>query len=242
MQFSVLMSVYSKDNPTHFQMALESVTEQQTLKPNQVVVVFDGPVSKEIEQSVINVVHNNGNIQFDIVRQKENQGLAAALNAGIAECKYEYIARMDADDIAVICNGQIELDYAIETIEKWCDENIMKLNYCKSGILILKRRLSNKEELKRKDNLINKVNVECFINNNSNDNSSNYDAEGFDNSDGNDTNTTNSNISLLYKNIPIFEEYKYLCIELNNKLNPVNHLKNVNIKLLKKNEQIKKDH
>ena len=143
-----------------------------------------------------------------------------------------------ADDIAVICNGQIGLDYAIETIEKWCDENIMKLNYCKSGILILKGRLRNIRELKKKIILLIKVNVGCLINNNSNDNCSNYDAEGFDKSDGNDTNTTNSNISLLYKNIPIFEEYKYLCIELNNKLNPVNHLKNVNIKLLKKNEQI----
>ena len=38
----------------------------------------------------------------------------------------------------------MELDNAIETIEKWCDENIMKLNYCKYGILILKGRLSNK--------------------------------------------------------------------------------------------------
>ena len=143
-----------------------------------------------------------------------------------------------ADDITIICNGKIELDNSIETIEKWCDENIMKLNYCKSGILILKGRLSNKEELKRKDNLINKVNVECFINNNSNDNSSNYDIEENDKSKENDSNKTNSNNSLLYKNIPIFEEYKYLYIELNNKLNPVNHLKNVNIKLLKKNEQI----
>ena len=114
----------------------------------------------------------------------------------------------------------------------------MKLNYCKSGILILKRRLSNKEELKRKDNLINKVNVECFINNNSNNNSSNYDIEENDKSKENDSNKTNSNNSLLYKNIPIVEDYKYLYIKLNNKLNPVNHLKNVNIKLLKKNEQI----
>ena len=143
-----------------------------------------------------------------------------------------------ADDIAIIYNNQIELDNAIETIEKWCDENIMKLNYCKSGILILKGRLSNKEELKRKDNLINKVNVECFINNNSNNNSSNYDIEENDKSKENDSNKTNSNNSLLYKNIPIVEDYKYLYIKLNNKLNPVNHLKNVNIKLLKKNEQI----
>ena len=72
------------------------------------------------------------------------------------------------------------MDNAIETIEKWCDENIMKLNYCKSGILILKGRLRNIGELKRKDNFINKVNVGCLINNNSNDNCSNYDAEGFD--------------------------------------------------------------
>ena len=54
-----------------------------------------------------------------------------------------------ADDITIICNSQIELDNSIETIEKWCDENIMKLNYCKSGILILKGRLRNIRELKK---------------------------------------------------------------------------------------------
>lgn len=111
MQFSVLMSVYKNDNPVHFQLALESVTKCQILKPDQVVVVFDGPVSSKIEDAVNYVKNSNKSIQFDIIKLADNKGLAAALNIGLSACKYEYIARMDADDIAVDIRFEHQIDY-----------------------------------------------------------------------------------------------------------------------------------
>lgn len=98
--FSVLMSVYGKDNPMFFLEALRSVSTRQSLKPNQIVVVYDGPVSEEIQQHVAVCSQENSEIEFTEVAKWENAGLAAALNSGLKACKYQWVARMDADDIA----------------------------------------------------------------------------------------------------------------------------------------------
>lgn len=100
MGFSVLMSVYGKDVPDHFKEALESVTKKQTVKPSQVVIIKDGPVSSEID-SIINSVHSEiKDIDFTVISKEKNSGLAAALNTGLKACKYNWVARMDSDDIA----------------------------------------------------------------------------------------------------------------------------------------------
>lgn len=99
--FSVLISVYCKDDPSFFEKALESVTVYQTLQPNQIVIVEDGPVPKEIEDAITNVQKASGDIEFTIIRKNKNAGLAAALNTGLHSCRYEWVARMDSDDISV---------------------------------------------------------------------------------------------------------------------------------------------
>ena len=48
MEFSVLLSVYKKENPIYLKEALDSVWEKQTLRPAEVVVVEDGPLTKEL--------------------------------------------------------------------------------------------------------------------------------------------------------------------------------------------------
>ena len=49
MQFSVLMSVYYKDNLQWLKQSIESVLNN-TVKPNQIVLVVDGQISNELEQ------------------------------------------------------------------------------------------------------------------------------------------------------------------------------------------------
>lgn len=100
MKFSVLMSVYKSDKCDHFEIALRSVTIQQILKPAQVVIVKDGPVDEKIDLIIEMVKNECQDICFDIISLQENKGLAKALNIGIEKCRFEYIARMDADDIS----------------------------------------------------------------------------------------------------------------------------------------------
>ena len=111
MQFSVLMSVYKNDNPEYYKLALESVTTNQSLKPTQAVIVYDGPVPDEIDKITTEVKNLNENIEFTVLKQEKNQGLAAALNTGLHECKYEYVARMDSDDISVPNRFELQIHY-----------------------------------------------------------------------------------------------------------------------------------
>lgn len=67
--FSVLMSVYKRDNPRYLDIALDSI-EQQTIKPNEIVLVEDGPVSEKI-QSVINEHIRRSTIQFKNIKLKK---------------------------------------------------------------------------------------------------------------------------------------------------------------------------
>ena len=48
MRYSVLMSVYKNDNPDCLKIALESIYDKQTKKPDEIVVVFDGPLTEEL--------------------------------------------------------------------------------------------------------------------------------------------------------------------------------------------------
>ena len=95
---SVLMSVYKNDIPKNVITAVESVINQ-TLPPKQIVMVVDGPISEELEKTLSDL-----DKKYDILElhyQKENQGLGKTMENGTKFCKYEFIARMDADDIAM---------------------------------------------------------------------------------------------------------------------------------------------
>lgn len=108
MEYSVLMTVYGKDNPEYFKKALLSMIKQ-TKQPNEIVIVKDGPVSAEIQDVIdeLNIKYLNMIVQ---VQLNKNFGLGLALNEGIKVCKHELIARMDSDDISLPtrCEKQIE--------------------------------------------------------------------------------------------------------------------------------------
>lgn len=111
MEFSVLMSVYKKDNPEFFKEALESVTIKQKKKPNQVVIIQDGPVSQIINEIIQQIQSEVREIEFTVIKLLHNRGLAAALNVGLDECKYNWIARMDSDDISLPDRFDKQLDF-----------------------------------------------------------------------------------------------------------------------------------
>ena len=101
MKLSVLMSVYEKDSPEHLRLALRSIYEDQTRKPDEIVVVFDGP----LPQALLDVLHefSSAGRKKEIVRylpQEKNAGLGRALQIGQEYCTGDYIFRMDADDIS----------------------------------------------------------------------------------------------------------------------------------------------
>ncbi|MBO7541955.1 MAG: glycosyltransferase [Bacteroidales bacterium] len=96
--FSVLMSVYRKENPEFLRQALDSVFDQ-TAVPAEVVLVEDGPLTDELYALLDD--YGNSHPELKRVPLSENRGLGLALQEGINHCSNELVARMDTDDISV---------------------------------------------------------------------------------------------------------------------------------------------
>ncbi len=97
-RFSVLMSIYHKENASFFKRAMESVWDQ-TLKPAEVILIEDGPVGEEIH-SVEALFAERNEIALKIVPLQESHQLGRALAIGLEHCSCDIVARMDTDDIA----------------------------------------------------------------------------------------------------------------------------------------------
>jgi glycosyltransferase involved in cell wall biosynthesis len=98
--FSLLMAIYSGDRADFFVDAFESSVTEQQLRPDEVVLVQDGPISDALAAAVDHVVASSP-VPVIRVRVEKNAGLAAALTTGLAHCTHDVVARMDADDISM---------------------------------------------------------------------------------------------------------------------------------------------
>ena len=96
--YSVLMSVYYKENSEYLKQAIESI-QAQTFPTDDFVLVCDGPLNQELDSVIKKKQQEMKNI-LNVVRLKKNARLGNALNKGIQQCKNELVARMDSDDIS----------------------------------------------------------------------------------------------------------------------------------------------
>ena len=91
------MCVYGGDNAEHFKDAVESILNQ-TVKPEEVIIVVDGPVSTPLD---VVICEYEKLPCCKIIRLKENQGHGVARRTSLSYCSYDIVALMDADDISV---------------------------------------------------------------------------------------------------------------------------------------------
>ncbi len=108
--FSVLMSVYKSDDPGFLKAALMSTYEQQTLKPDEIVIVFDGPLTQELTE-VLNAFAADKPDVVKYLPQETNRGLGQALHIGQQHCTCDYIFRMDSDDINLPTRFERQAEY-----------------------------------------------------------------------------------------------------------------------------------
>ena len=95
-KYSVLMSIYYKENPKYFKKSIISMLEQ-TVKADEIIIVKDGQLTSDLENVIEEFKHES---IIKIISLPENKGLGEALNIGIQHCNNEIIARMDTDDIS----------------------------------------------------------------------------------------------------------------------------------------------
>ena len=97
MKFSVLMSIYHREQPEFLRQCLQSLCAQ-TLAADEVVLVYDGPLTPQLEAVADSF---QAALPLKIVRLAENVGLGRALNEGLAHCSHDWVFRMDGDDICL---------------------------------------------------------------------------------------------------------------------------------------------
>lgn len=110
--FSVAMSVYGKDDPRFFDRALQSITEEQSVVPAEIVLVCDGPLSEGLD-SIIDKYRSRYDC-FKIIRLSENKGLGNALKLAVENASNDLIARMDSDDVSLPDRFEQQLAYFAE--------------------------------------------------------------------------------------------------------------------------------
>ena len=124
MQFSVLMSIYAATKADDLDRCLENLAAQ-SLAPDQIVLVRDGPVKSGIEQCII---RHSQNLPLHHLHFSQNRGLGLALRDGLQACDHEFVARVDSDDWSVPKRFSLQVDYlvnnpSISVIGGWLKEN-----------------------------------------------------------------------------------------------------------------------
>jgi glycosyltransferase involved in cell wall biosynthesis len=108
-KFSVLLSVYRNENIIFLQEAIESVSFDQSIKPDEIILVKDGFLTPELETTILDLKKR---IPFlKVYGYQRNMGLGYALNYGLDKCSNELIFRMDTDDIACSNRFETQLKY-----------------------------------------------------------------------------------------------------------------------------------
>ena len=124
-RLAVIMSLYWNDNLEYVSMATQSVLSQ-SFSLFDFYIRYDGPVKNEVDKYLSSI--NDSRIRLN--KREENLGLAQSLNDILSEvlCKgYDFIARMDADDICMPDRFQRQIEYlgghpGIDCLGTWAIE------------------------------------------------------------------------------------------------------------------------
>jgi glycosyltransferase involved in cell wall biosynthesis len=106
--FSLLVPVYDGDRPDYLRRAFRSAVDEQTVRPDEVVIVRDGPVRDELARCVAELVAGSP-VPVTLVALERNAGLGPALDRGLAASRHDVVARQDADDVSMPHRFEVEL-------------------------------------------------------------------------------------------------------------------------------------
>lgn len=110
MKFSVLMSLYFKENPKFLKDCFNSVWFKQSIKPKEIILVLDGMITDELSQ-VVQSLKNEIGSNLKVIALEKNVGLGKALNEGLKHCTCEWVFRMDTDDICKANRFEKQIEY-----------------------------------------------------------------------------------------------------------------------------------
>jgi len=149
MKFSVLMSIYAKEEPACFDRCMHSIWDEQTKKPDEIILVQDGELTEALSATISYWQNRIGN-DFIVVALEKNQGLGKALNQGLKACRYELVARMDTDDIALPQRFEKQLDIFIKNKDiDICSSWVSEFNDDENKIVSYRKVPENHDEIEK---------------------------------------------------------------------------------------------
>ena len=110
---SVIIATYKGEKPQYLDRALRSIWDDQKRKPDEIVLVEDGPLTTGL-CSVVDAWKEILESRLVVIEKPVNQGLAAALNDAIEVAHGDLIARMDSDDISLPDRFMLQEQYMDE--------------------------------------------------------------------------------------------------------------------------------
>ena len=157
--FSVLLSVYYKENPEFLEKSIESIYFGQTLKPDEIILVEDGSLTEELYSTIENLKNHIGKEILKTVKLEKNMGLGNALRIGVEECSNELIARMDTDYIVYPNRFEKQIKYfknypETDVLGTFMSEFTGNIN----NIICIKDAPNNKTDMKKYMKLRDPVN------------------------------------------------------------------------------------
>ncbi len=146
---AVIMSIYHADRLKFVKESVESILDQ-TFSDFDYYISFDGPVPGNIDEYISTLKDP----RIRLYRIEKNGGLAAALNHLLAivlhNSEYQFIARMDADDISMPERFQKQREFLIpnpniSSVGCWYEEIDEE-----GKVLTLRRLPTNHESLRKR--------------------------------------------------------------------------------------------
>ncbi|RKG33170.1 glycosyltransferase [Acinetobacter guerrae] len=116
MNFTVLLSLYDKEKPLFLDQSFESIWNNQSIRPPEIVLVLDGPIGNLLQQKLDDWKSIIG-MQLKVIPLLQNVGLGKALNEGLKHCSNEWVFRMDTDDICTSDRFEKQITFIEENPE-----------------------------------------------------------------------------------------------------------------------------
>jgi glycosyltransferase involved in cell wall biosynthesis len=108
-QFSVLLSVYKNESSRNLLDSINSIYQEQTIKPAEIILIKDGWLTNELDDAIKYLLSTTPPLK--VYGYRQNRGLGYALNYGLKKCSNELVFRMDTDDISLPERFEKQLKY-----------------------------------------------------------------------------------------------------------------------------------
>ena len=127
-KLACLLPVWRGDDPVVFKLAVDSVIDQQLGDNIELTIFFclDG----DLKRSQLQIIEQSSSLVSTVnINNKYSRGLANNLNSGLEEVlkgNFDYIARMDADDICLNNRFSVQLKYlqenqGVDVVGSWAE-------------------------------------------------------------------------------------------------------------------------